>query len=201
MQNIILPPTLNSAIDGESIDFSVKAERLFQKNKSFFPVFIGIVLCGFICTLMILAVIENFSAKNHEIENQHSIAGIIMPIIFFSVSLFVGIRLLYAELYSLFKKGGYFVGTPTRLIYYLDGNFKSINWEQFSGEIEVKGDSQKGDIILTLRTGEIFGSENSPDEYVPDIVCMIEIPNPLEVEKICRKRIKENDPTPPSSKT
>jgi hypothetical protein len=38
--------------------------------------------------------------------------------------------------------------------------------------------------------------ENGPDRYVPDVIDIVEIPNAFEVEKICRRRIKENDPTP-----
>jgi hypothetical protein len=40
--------------------------------------------------------------------------------------------------------------------------------------------------------------KNGPDEYVPDVIYMLEIPNVFEVEQICRRRIKENDPTPPT---
>jgi hypothetical protein len=35
------------------------------------------------------------------------------------------------------KKGGYFVGTQVRLIHYQKGIIRSIDWEQFSGDIEV----------------------------------------------------------------
>jgi len=38
--------------------------------------------------------------------------------------------------------------------------------------------------------------KNSSAQFVPDIVYISGVPNVLEIEKICRKRIKENDPTP-----
>jgi hypothetical protein len=34
--------------------------------------------------------------------------------------------------------------------------------------------------------------------YVPDITYIAGIPDAYEIEKICQKRIKENDPTPSS---
>ena len=101
-------------------------------------------------------------------------------------------------MYLLFKHGGYFVGTPTRLVHFQNGSIRSIDWEQFSGEIEVSGDSQKGDISLQMRTGKMVSQKNGPDRYVPDFVYISAIPNAFEIEQICRKRIKENDPTPPT---
>jgi hypothetical protein len=38
-----------------------------------------------------------------------------------------------------------------------------------------------------------------PDRYVPDVIYMSKIPEAFEIERICRKRIKENDPTPPNT--
>ena len=49
-----------------------------------------------------------------------------------------------------------------------------------------------------MRTGRMVSRKNGPDEYVPDVIYMLEIPNVFEVEQICRRRIKENDPTPPT---
>ena len=56
--------------------------------------------------------------------------------------------------------------------------------------------NKKGDISLQLRTGKMVRRKNSSDEYVPDIVYISGVTNVLMIEKICRKRIKENDPTP-----
>ena len=45
----------------------------------------------------------------------------------------------------------------------------------------------------------VHRSNNRSDEYVPDVIYITGIPNVFEIEKICRTRIKENDPTPPES--
>ena len=86
-----------------------------------------------------------------------------------------------------------------RLIHYHKGNIRSIDWEQFSGDIELSGNNQKGNISLQMRTGRMVSRKNGPDRYVPDVIYISKIPNVFEIEKICRKRIKENDPTPPTT--
>ena len=97
----------------------------------------------------------------------------------------------------LFRKGGYYVGTPTRLIVFEKKGFRTVDWEQFSGDIAVSGNDQKGNISLGLRTGRMAGSKSGSDRYVPDTLYISGISDVFEVEKICRRRIKENDPTPP----
>jgi hypothetical protein len=54
----------------------------------------------------------------------------------------------------------------------------------------------KGNIALTLRSGKIIRRKDGPDEYVGDVVYLSGVDHVLEIEKICRTRIKENDPTP-----
>jgi hypothetical protein len=44
-----------------------------------------------------------------------------------------GRAMLAGGIRSLFRKGGYFVGTSTRLIHSYKGKIRSIDWEQFSG--------------------------------------------------------------------
>jgi hypothetical protein len=52
------------------------------------------------------------------------------------------------------------------------------------------------DIEFQLRTGKMESKKNSPDKFVPDIIYISGVNNVLEIEKSCRIRIKENDPTP-----
>jgi hypothetical protein len=119
----------------------------------------------------------------------------IVPAIIIGVFVLVGILMMAAGLISMFKKGGLFVGTPTRLIHYRNGTLRSIDWEQFSGDIEVSGNEEKGNITLGMRTGRMV-SKKSGDQYVPDTIYISAISDVFTVEKICRQRIKENDPTP-----
>ncbi len=130
------------------------------------------------------------------VASLYNLSPLIMPAIIIGIFVLTGIGMVSWGIYSLYKKGGYFIGTPTRLLYYRNGNIRSIDWEQFSGDIEVNGNDKKGNISLQLRTGKMESRKNSPDRYVPDIIYISEIPNAFKIEQICRKRIKENDPTP-----
>jgi len=47
-----------------------------------------------------------------------------------------------------------------------------------------------------MRTGRMVSSKGSSDRFVPDVFYMTGIPDIHEIEQICRKRIRENDPTP-----
>jgi hypothetical protein len=125
-----------------------------------------------------------------------NLGEITMPAIIIGIFVLVGLLMLFFGLYSIFKKGGYFVGTPTRLINFNKNSYRSIDWEQFSGDIQVNGKETKGTITLGMRTGKMVSSKSGPDRYVPDVVYLSGIPNVSEIEQICRKRIKENDPTP-----
>jgi len=130
------------------------------------------------------------------VASPNNLGPIIMPTIIIGIFVLIGIGMLFWGIYSIFKKGGYFVGTPTRLVHFQNGNIRSIDWEQFSGDIEVSGNAQKGNISLQMRTGKMVSRKNGPDRYVPDVIYISEIPNVFNVEQICRRRIKENDPTP-----
>jgi len=126
-----------------------------------------------------------------------NMSNITVPLIFTVISILVGVGVLAWGIYFLVKKGGYFVGTPERLINYRNGKIRSIDWEQFTGDIEVSGNEKKGDISLQMRTGKMVNtSDDTTSRYVPDFIYISGVSNIFEIEKICRKRIKENDPTP-----
>ena len=61
------------------------------------------------------------------------------------------------------------------------------------------GNEKKGNITLGMRTGRMVSRKNGGDQYVADTFYISGIPRVYEIEQICRKRIKENDPTPPTS--
>ena len=205
-ENITLPPDLNAAIGSEKKDFAVKAGRAQPRNNSISTILFGAAWTSFtsIFVFNFLDPLLHGEEVHFELNGVPTVASvddldsILMPAIIIGVFVLIGISVLSWGIYSLFKKGGYFVGTPIRFIHYQNGNIRSIDWEQFSGEIEFNGNAHKGNISLQMRTGRMVSRKNSPDEYVPDVIYISEIANVFEVEQICRKRIKENDPTPPS---
>jgi hypothetical protein len=207
LENISLPPQLESYIGSESRDFAVKARHANPPKTSFFMILFGTVWLGFTSIFFFAFLGPLFQGKEVEFltNDVPTVAGpgnlkpIIMPAVIIGIFVLVGIIMLFAGVRLLFKKGGYFVGTPVRLISMQGGKFRSVDWEQFSGDIEVKGNEEKGQITLGMRTGKMVSSKNGPDRYVPDSLYISGIPNVFEIEQICRKRIKENDPTPPAT--
>jgi hypothetical protein len=203
-EKITLPPDLNAAIGSEKKDFAVKAGRALPREKSISKIRFGILFTA-VSSIFVFTFLEPlfYGEEVHFVLNgvptdasPDNLDPILVPAIIILVFMFIGMSMLSWGIYSLLKKGGYYVGTPIRLVHYQNGNIRSIDWEQFSGEIKFNGNADKGNISLQMRTGRMVSRKNGPDEYVPDVIYMLEIPNVFEVEQICRRRIKENDPTP-----
>ena len=203
MNNIrFLPPELKSVVGAEKIEFSVFGKRDQPVSHSIGIIFFGTFWTA-ITSIFVVAFFGSFF-KGGEFhfgvtgtpttDNWENFAPILVPAFIIGLFVLIGIGMLSWGFYSFFKKGGYFVGTATRLIRYNKGIIHSYDWEQFSGNMEIN--NKKGDITLQLRTGKMVSKKNSSAQFVPDIVYISGVTNVLEIEKICRTRIKENDPTP-----
>lgn len=203
LEDIILPEELNISISSESKDFAVKGNRAKPIGASVSRILFGAVWLGFVLFIMSMFlgpvfkgdIIQNFKdvlASKPDQENQQ---GGLFLLLFFGLFVVIGLFMLLGGIFSLFKKGGYYVATPTRLVHYKNGQLKSSDWEQFTGNIEVKGSNKRGSITLEMRTGYMVSGKGG-SRYVPNVVYISGIPNVYEIEEICRRRIKENDPTP-----
>lgn len=204
IESISLPEDLIIAIGTESKDFAAKSKRAHPIRNSISTIIFGIGWLSFVGLAVFLFLGPIFKGEEvHFSSNGVPVTAgpgnldpIKFPAIFLGIFVLIGIYLLGSGIYSLMKKGGYFVGTPTRLVHYKTSKLRSIDWEQFTGDIEVKGNSGKKSITLVMRTGKMVSRKNGPDRYIPDIVYISGVPDAFEIEQICRKRIKENDPTP-----
>ena len=204
MDNTTLPQELSSSIGSEKMEFAVKAGRAQPLKKSLSLIVFGTLwttfasVCGVAFFGPLLSGEEVHFKLNgvSTIANINNLGSILMPSIVTGIFILIGLVMLSSGIYFIFKKGGYFVGTPERLVQFQNGTLRSMDWEQFSGDIEVSGNPQNGDISLQMRTGRLVHRKHGPDRFVPDIIYISEIPNVFGVEQICRKRIKENDPTP-----
>jgi len=207
LHNTPLPPDLTRMLASERKDFAVKAGRAQPPRRSCAIIIFGALWTAFTSIFVIVFLGPLFVGKEVHFESNgvptvaspDNLEPILVPALIIGVFVLIGIFLLAGGIISMFRKGGYFVGTPTRLVHYKKGRIRSIDWEQFSGDIEFKGNAVKGNISLQMRTGRMISRKNAPDRYVPDMIYMAGIPNVFEVERMCRKRIKENDPTPPNT--
>jgi len=207
VENTRLPEALSSIIGSESKDFAIKAGRAQPRKISLSLILFGIAWTAFTSIFVVVFLGPLFVGKEVHFESNgvptvaspDNLGPILVPALIIGLFVVIGIGMISFGIYSMSKKGGYFVGTPLRLIHYHKGNIRSIDWEQFSGDIALSGDRQKGNISLQMRTGKMVSRKNGPDKYVPEVIYISEIPYVFEIEKICRARIKENDPTPPAT--
>jgi hypothetical protein len=207
IRDVALPRILTDSLGSERKDFAVKAGRAKPFLQSIGLLLFATFWTGFTCVFTVIFLGPLFVGKEtqFEVNGVPTVAGpgnlepVLVPAIFLGVFFLIGIIMLASGLLAVFRKGGYFVGTPLRLIHFRKGKMRSIDWEQFSGDITLTGDNEKGSVSLQMRTGKMVRRKNGPDRYVPEVVYLAKIPYALEIEKLCRKRIKENDPTPPNN--
>ena len=199
IESIQLPEEMLINIGSESKEFAVKSSRQLPVGSSLGRIAFGIVWLAFISVFIFLFLgplfrgepttyLQNGKETTISIDNLKPALPII---IFLSVFVVIGLIVLIPAVISLFRRGGYFAGTPTRLLWYKKGTLKSMSWDQFTGVIVLKGSNKKGSISLEMKTGRMV-SRKSGSSYVPDIVYILGIPAAYEIEQICRKRIEEH---------
>jgi len=198
-----LPIDLKKQIENETMDFAVKAARKYPLKKTLGNLTIGILMCAFM-SLFIHAFFGplfkneegNFDPNILERVNWGDLSELTFPGGIICLLTLAGLFVTFNSIAMFFQKGSYFVGTSTRLIQFRNGKTTSTDWEQFTGSIKIKAKNNFGEIEFELRTGKLEGRKNQPDKFVPDIIYVIGINNVYDIEKKCRIRIKENDPTP-----
>jgi hypothetical protein len=206
MYNNDLPQELLAVIGNEKIEFATHAKRYQSKTASivlfafatFWCAFVSIFVVAFFGPLFIGEEVHFRSNGEPMVASTDNLEPMIVPGLIIGFFALVGIGLMILAIRNALKDGGYFVGTPTRFISYRQGKLNSYDWEQFNGSIEAN--FSKGDITFELRTGKMVSRKNSADRYVPNSIELSGVTNIEEIERISRKRIKENDPTPISEK-
>ncbi len=201
---MVAPLWVTQAASGEKIEFCVKATRavpLVAPMSLLGFATIWLAITGTISAMFFLPLLkgEQVHFKKNGIPvvaGPDNIAELLMPGLILGLFLIIGIAIVGFALRMLFKEGSWFVGTPKRLIVISKNELKSLDWEQFNGVIEARGSETSGNINLQLRTGKYRHRKHGPDQYVADSIDMVGISNAYNIHEMCRKRIKENDPTP-----
>lgn len=197
--SVSLPQELSSSLGSEAQDFAVKAERALPIRKCLSLIILGLVWTAFMSMFVVtllgpLLMGQEATFKVNGVPTTvgpENLAPMLFPGIVVAVLSLVGLLVLGWGIVSLFREGGYFVGTSSRLLFYKKGVLRSMEWQNFSGDIEVRGTDQKGDISLRMSSGKMQSSRYGRDRYVADMIYMAGIPNVFEVEKMLRKRIGE----------
>jgi hypothetical protein len=202
-----MPTELLAALNGESKDFAVKARFAVPRSNAIGLVVMGLLWSAFISIFWIAFFGPVFQGKQVHFTSNGvaTVAGpghmgpLLMPGIIVGVFTLIGLGLIAGGLRAMQEPGPWFAGTASRLIVLSKGTFQSIDWENFTGMMQVAGPADNAEITLELRTGHMVSQKNGPSRYVPDKICIVGIANAFAIEEMCRKRIKENDPTPPST--
>lgn len=194
MELVELPRELNDAVGPETRDFAVKAGSLKPFRKSLPAIIGGFVWMGFFSLLFfgifgldIQEMIANGATGNETINQAYYLLG------FIGIFYVIGLIIIGKALLPLIRRGGYYVGTPDRLIHYRKGNIRSIDWEQFTGDMKVRGNDGKGTLSMSLKTGTIKRRKGG-HYFTPEVIFITAIPNVSDIEKMVRKRLSENSP-------
>ncbi len=198
-----IPRDLKTVIDSEEVDFLIKSKKNHPKKKSisilmfslFWLALTSVFVVGFFEPLFKKEEVHFSSNGKATVASLDNLEPLLVPGIIVGLFVLVGMATLIWAIVMFFQKGGYFVGTESRLIKYRKGNIEITDWEQFTGNIKIKKKRTYGNLELELRTGKMRSGKNS-SKYVPDIVYITQIDNVFDIEKKCKIRIKENDPTP-----
>ncbi|MBD1262617.1 hypothetical protein HZY62_18620 [Maribacter polysiphoniae] len=199
-----IPVDLKNIINPEQPDFIVKCRRNYPRKKAFSLLFFSLFWNVFVSIFVIAFIVPLVSGQEvHFTTNDVPTTGsldnwepVLVPALIIGLFVAVGIGMFLWALVLLFQKGGFFAGTETRLIKYRNGKITVKDWEQFSGNIQVKNKQIYGDLEMELRTGKMKSRNKGSDKFVPDIVYLSGVKNVFDIEKKCRLRIRENDPTP-----
>lgn len=197
--NIALPQELSSSLGNEAQDFAVKAERALPVRKCVSLIVLGLLWTVFMSMFWVtllgpVLMGQEATFKVNGVQTAvgpGNLAPLLFPGIVIGVLTLAGLVFLLWGVVSLFREGGYFVGTASRLVFFKNGNIRSMDWGNFSGDIDIHGNDQKGDISLRMSSGKMESSRYGRDRYVADMIYMAGIPNVFEIEKIIRKRISE----------
>jgi hypothetical protein len=198
-----LPIDLKKLIENEKVDFLIKAKRHQPLGKCISGLFFGVFWLAFTSIFVFAFFGPLFQNEEVHFESNGEpvtasladLSNLIGPAIFTGIFLIVGIIITSFSIYSLFQKGGYFGGTETRMIQYRNGKFTITDWEQFTGNVKIKAKNNFGDLEYELRTGKMQSRKNQSDKFVPDVIYISGIENVYDIERKCKIRIKENDPT------
>jgi len=196
----ILPQDLNDLIGSETKDFFVKAKRDVPKRESFRLIVLGsavFIICFLLLSCVWLPIFQGreISIKMNgvlSVASFDNLGPLILPTIILVIFLIVGIYILIFGFYSMHSKGGYFIGTPTRLLHYRNGRAESIDWSNFSGIVTVKQDN----IFLEMKSGQDKWRKNGTHRYVHDVLYICGVPNAFEIGEKCRKNIEKNEIAP-----
>ncbi len=195
MNSVEMPERLKHIIGYEKIDFIISFKSEFPFKSFYILYIVAFIFFALPFGLVLSIIIPLFKGENVEISSKNSIEignwnnlePLIIPLSVSSVFLVIGCAFVTWALLKLFKSGGYYVGTENALFHFTNGKAKSFSWKQFT---DMMVDIKSKNIYLNARS-----LKNDNQNYTTRNIIIPVEGNLAEVGKICRQRIKENNPT------
>lgn len=200
-----LPTDLKKIIGKEPIDFIIKPKWNYTRKKARTFIIMSLIWNGIVglflyvmyAPLLTKGKVHFKSNGVPVVASLDNLKPLLIPSLILSVFLVIGIIMFVWSFINYFQKGSIFVATPTRFIKYRPKQINLYDWGQFTGNSRINLNKTNGNIEFLLKTGKIYKNDGNK-RFVPDKIEIAGIPNVLEVEEICRKRIKQNAPAPAS---
>jgi len=197
--NEILVNDLKNLVGSDEIIFSTETKKSDEVKK--IP---GYFLSG--AVLVMLSLIFYFSLLSPLLEGENfefivsnepvilnvndrqtlifPILLVMVPFLWGAFSLFIGVKILR-------KKGDYFIGTSSKLIHLAETGVKeALPWNEFTGDIEVKGNSEDRSLVLFLKR-KVYIDKIDRKFSTQDFIFMGGIPDPFSIEKLCKEYIEK----------
>lgn len=198
------PPAVQAAVGGERVDFVAKAKRRVDARAGVITILVGVGLLAFMSIFfaaffgpILMGGTSSFELNGEPVEAGWGDWGLLaVPGLVIGIFTLVALGIIVGGIVALVLPGKWFVGTQRGLLIVGARDRRAVDWEQFSGDISVRGDDARGTIVLGLRTGRYVSQKNGPSRYVPDTITIPGVPEALAIEQLIRRRVKENDPTP-----
>lgn len=192
MQLEAIPHELTKLIWWDKTDFIAKVDTDKPLAESIF-MFIGWL---FLLLFSWSFLYHSFIILNLNIitdANNIKNAGVIFQyinLLFFIIISILWLAMIYSEIKTLIRWGGFFAGTEKSLIHYTNGKFVVKYWKEFTGKVEIKWNMNKGNIILELKTWSRLNRRNKK-VFVHHKQMIIWVINYYEIWEKCQKRINE----------
>lgn len=194
-----LPRELQNSIGAEKIDFITYAKRKQPLSKSYGIIILGFIWLSFSSIIAYILIGPLFNGEDVHFKfngedvtaNWDNLTPMAAPALFAAVLLLTGLVFLIWGIVSLFKKGGYFVGTEKQIIHYLNSNIHYFGWNEFTGNVALN--FKKKDLSLEKRKGRVKSIGDNTKAFTRDNLYLSGVENLVEIERICRKRIQENE--------
>ena len=96
--------------------------KLHRLEELLWTAFTSIFVIAFLGPLFVGNEVHFESNGVPTVAGPDNLEPILVPALIIGLFVIIGLAMMLGGVYSMFRKGGYFVGTPLRLIHYHKGN-------------------------------------------------------------------------------